>query len=86
MALAPAESGNDLAKTMQKDCPRNTRMTRKLIEKRFIWIWSYKSLFSEGIFTLFSQPNGLASKKWTETQAAVMSFFVVCFSKATGER
>jgi hypothetical protein len=35
------------------------------------------------------KPNrvfGLASKKWTWIQAAVMSFFVGWFSKATGER
>ena len=29
--------------------------------------------------------NGLASKKWTAIQAALMCFFAVCFSKATGE-
>ena len=34
----------------------------------------------------FALTDGLASKKWTWIQAAVMSFFVGWFSKATGER
>jgi DNA-directed RNA polymerase specialized sigma24 family protein len=31
-------------------------------------------------------PGGLASKKWTVIQAAVLSFLMCCFSKTTGER
>ncbi len=39
-----------------------------------------------GRYTLAATDGGLASKKWTSIQAALMSFFVGWFSKATGER
>jgi len=40
---------------MQKDFPRNTRMTRKQIKEGFTQIWIKQSLFSEEISLCF--PN-----------------------------